>query len=104
MRLAGTCSRYSNSAMPQLITAATYQAFPFRLLRCPYQAKVMKMLERISRPTVLSRIGMRSSPRSPGFAVSGGRGVGQPAGHLGGDLVVGHDRRDPQRVLDRAGV
>src|SRR5690606_29736848 len=44
MRLAGTCSRYSNSAIPQLTSAAVYQGEDARFLRCPYQANVMKPL------------------------------------------------------------
>src|SRR6478609_3874365 len=48
MRLAGTCSRYSNSAMPQLASAATIQGRPDRFFRCAYQAKVMNTLDRTS--------------------------------------------------------
>ena len=33
--------RYSNSAIPQLTSAATYQGEDARFLRCPYQANVM---------------------------------------------------------------
>src|SRR3954464_9980535 len=54
MRLAGTCSRYSNSAMPQLASAATYQARPERFFRWAYQAKVMNTFESTSRPVALS--------------------------------------------------
>src|SRR4051812_27770822 len=54
MRLAGTCSRYSARAMPQLTSAAMYQGEVARFFRCPYQAKVMKMLEPISSSTVCS--------------------------------------------------
>src|SRR2546421_6201039 len=48
MRFAGTCSRYSKNAMPQLTSAATYQGRTTRLLRCAYQAKVMKTFEPMS--------------------------------------------------------
>src|SRR6185369_1623671 len=48
IRLAGTCSRYSNSAMPQLASAATHQARPCMLRRCAYQAKVMKRFDAAS--------------------------------------------------------
>jgi hypothetical protein len=43
-RLAGTASQYSKNAMPQLemITSGSETSLN---LRCPYQAKVMKMLE-----------------------------------------------------------
>ena len=34
--------------MPQLSSAATYQGEPWRFFRCPYQAKVMKMLDSTS--------------------------------------------------------
>src|SRR6185295_14675711 len=46
--LAGTCSRYSNSAMPQLASAATHQARPCMLRKCAYQAKVMKRFDAAS--------------------------------------------------------
>src|SRR6267142_833284 len=48
MRLAGTCSRYSNSAIPQLMIAATYHGRSARLRRCAYHAMVMKTFEQIS--------------------------------------------------------
>src|SRR5688572_3211678 len=48
MRLAGTCSRYSKSAMPQLTSAAIHHGFAESSRRCAYQAKVMKMLEATS--------------------------------------------------------
>src|SRR5258706_14144270 len=48
MRLAGTCSRYSASAMPQLISAAMYQGAVARFFRWPYQAMVMKTLDATS--------------------------------------------------------
>ena len=52
MRLAGTCSRYSNSAMPQLTSAATIQGFWFRCLRCAYHANVMNTFDSVSSTTV----------------------------------------------------
>src|SRR3954471_23598493 len=58
MRLAGTCSRYSASAMPQLTKAATYQGAVARFFRWPYQARVMNTLEAISSSTVCSEKGM----------------------------------------------
>src|ERR1700722_10390899 len=54
MRFAGTCSRYSNRAMPQLTSAAMTHGRVFSSFRCPYQAKVMKTFDRHSRPTVCS--------------------------------------------------
>src|SRR5258706_545335 len=54
MRFAGTWSRYSNSAIAQLTSAATYQALPRRSLRCAYQANVMKTFEQVSSPAVTS--------------------------------------------------
>ena len=54
MRLAGTCSRYSNSAMPQLTSAAMYQGLSARFFRWPYQAKVMKTFEATSSTIVCS--------------------------------------------------
>src|SRR5678815_3726245 len=52
MRLAGTWSRYSKSAMPQLASAASHHARCERFRRCAYQANVMKMFESTSRPAV----------------------------------------------------
>src|SRR5688500_8839950 len=54
MRFAGTWSRYSKNAMPQLATAAQYHGFEFQFFKCAYQAKVMKALEQISNTTVLT--------------------------------------------------
>src|SRR5262245_15142155 len=47
MRLAGTCTRYSKKAMPQLIRITTGRATS-RKRRWPYQASVMKAFETIS--------------------------------------------------------
>jgi hypothetical protein len=44
--------QYSKKAMPQLTRMAIHTGESFMFRRCPYQAKVMKMLERQSRPTV----------------------------------------------------
>src|SRR5690348_12340793 len=76
MRLAGTCSRYSNSAMPQLASAAMNQGLPERFLRCAYQAKVMNTFDRMSRPVAAS-VGDRFS----GMGVLEGV-FGQPGGCL----------------------
>src|SRR5690606_4709696 len=54
MRLAGTCSRYSNSAMPQLTNAAIIQGFWLSSFRCAYHAKVIKILLQKSKPTVMN--------------------------------------------------
>src|SRR5678809_1412324 len=48
MRLAGTCRRYSKSAMPQLAIAAIHQGLAERSFRCAYHAKVMNTLEATS--------------------------------------------------------
>src|SRR5258706_4252600 len=50
MRLAGTISRYSNSAIPQLASAAIHQGLAESSFRCAYQAKVMKTFDANSRP------------------------------------------------------
>src|SRR3954464_11385250 len=52
MRLAGTCSRYSKSAIPQLANAATYHGRDDKLRRWAYQANVMKTFEAMRRQTV----------------------------------------------------
>src|SRR5690242_17173466 len=49
MRLAGTCSRYSKRAMPQLASAAIHQGLAESSFRCAYHAKVMNTLEATSR-------------------------------------------------------
>src|SRR5512146_629372 len=54
MRLAGTCSRYSNKAMPHEARAAMNHGLPARFLRCAYQANVMNTLERASNPMAAS--------------------------------------------------
>src|SRR5690349_10710023 len=80
MRLAGTCSRYSNRAMPQLIRAAMYQARLFRLFRCPYQAKVMKMFDSTSRPAVWKKTGICMLVEAfDGLVGNGGEKVGGAA-------------------------
>src|SRR5690242_13005357 len=56
MRLAGTCSRYSKSAIPQLTSAATYHGLARRFLRCAYQANVMNTFEHVSSTIVVSAI------------------------------------------------
>src|ERR1700688_3285717 len=80
MRLAGTCSRYSKNAMPQLRIAARYHGRSPRLRRCAYQAKVMNTLERTSSATVCATtvlIGARPGgaprrQRAAGGIVAGG--------------------------------
>ena len=57
MRLAGTCSRYSASAMPQLTSAARYQGAVAMFLRWPYQAIVMKALDAMSSSTACNENG-----------------------------------------------
>src|SRR5690606_21371852 len=65
MRLAGTCSRYSNRATPQLARAAMIQGLARSSLRWAYQAKVMKTLLRVSMRMVrpASRMGHRDRER-----------------------------------------
>src|SRR5262245_39357193 len=75
MRLAGTCSRYSKSAMPQLTIAAMYHARVLRFLRCAYQANVMKTFEQISSPTVVPMTRISSLQLSNAFAHA--RGLGE---------------------------
>src|ERR1700682_4130636 len=54
MRFAGTCSRYSNSAIPQLTVAAIHHGLDCMVRRCPYQANVMSRLEPMRRIAALS--------------------------------------------------
>src|SRR5271166_179204 len=55
MRLAGTWKQYSANAISQLMTMTLNKGVS-RYFRWPYQAKVMKILERVSRTTVVMRI------------------------------------------------
>src|SRR6187397_1902227 len=77
MRLAGTCSTYSKSAMPQLTTAARYQGVVSRCFRCPYQATVMKRFDATSNVMVSATVwagNMRnSSVNSRAFRLSHAR-------------------------------
>jgi hypothetical protein len=50
-RLAGTINMYSNKAMPQLMSIAFYNGNEV-FFKLPYQAKVIKMLEAVSRSIV----------------------------------------------------
>src|SRR5215207_3620950 len=50
MRLAGTCSRYSNNAIPQLTSAATTHGRPECFFRCAYQANVMNTFDSVNKP------------------------------------------------------
>src|SRR5688572_13193306 len=68
MRLAGTCSRYSASAMPQLTKAAMYQGAVARFFRWPYQAMVMNTLEATSSRMVCSGKGMEESAAMDGLS------------------------------------
>ncbi len=56
MRLAGTCSRYSKNAMPQLAATATRSGLARRFLRCAYHANVMKTFEQTSSPAVVATV------------------------------------------------
>jgi hypothetical protein len=51
MRFAGTWKQYSTKAIPQL-TRITIHKGESLYLRCPYQAKVMKMFEIVSNKIV----------------------------------------------------
>src|SRR3954454_14263707 len=59
MRLAGTCSKYSKSAMPQLASAATYHGFEARFFKCAYHANVIKTLDAASSNVVLRTADMQ---------------------------------------------
>src|ERR1700730_5624579 len=67
MRLAGTWKQYSKKAMPQL-ARMTFQSASLRYFRWPYQAKVMKIFEMVSRRTVRIVgfvLGVNSNVQSP---------------------------------------
>jgi hypothetical protein len=46
--------KYSNSALPRLISVAIYHGDWVKFLKCPYQEKVMNTLEAISSSMVSS--------------------------------------------------
>src|ERR1700719_3108715 len=55
MRLAGTWKQYSANAVSQLITM-TLNSGAWRYFRCPYQAKVMKMLDSVRSRIVVMQV------------------------------------------------
>src|SRR5580704_5456953 len=55
IRFAGTWKQYSKKAIPQL-TRMTFQSAEVRYFKWPYQAKVMKMFEMVSRTIVRTRV------------------------------------------------
>src|SRR3954452_1072170 len=75
MRLAGTMKQYSTNAIDQLTRMASHSA-DCLYLRCPYHAKVMKMLEIVSRMAVFMPAdigiggGQRAGGRRPGETAS----------------------------------
>src|SRR5579862_3160501 len=100
MRFPGTCSRYSNNAMPQLTSAATHQGFAGSSFRCAYQAKVMKMFDMNNRPAAAA-IGGNCMSGDP-FHVLGAAGSQQFArGAAPGDDDV---RRDFGQRLEHEGA
>jgi hypothetical protein len=56
MRLAGTCSRYSKRAMPQLASAAIHHGEDCRCFRWPYHANVMKRFDAASSVAVAATV------------------------------------------------
>lgn len=58
MRFAGTWTRYSNSAIAQLTSAAISQGCDFVFFKCPYYAKVIKTFEIVSRTMAVSILDM----------------------------------------------
>src|SRR6266576_1929632 len=65
MRLAGTCSRYSKSAIPQLANAATYHGRDDKLRRWAYHANVMKTFEAMRRQTVMTIVRIVADGNAP---------------------------------------
>src|SRR3954466_1613662 len=66
IRFAGTCNRYSNSAMPQLASATTYHEEPsLKNFRWPYQATVMNTFEATRSRMVCSDRGMAEKLMEP---------------------------------------
>src|SRR5436305_7270311 len=100
MRLAGTCSRYSKSAIPQLANAATYHGRDDKLRRWAYQANVMKTFEAMRRQTVTTIVrieadGNASAPAGRGKAIRGWQSPSRrqsatqvPLGRRQGELIL----------------
>ena len=57
MRFAGTCNKYSNSAMSKLISAAIHHGLLARFFRGPYHATIMKRLGSTSNAADCIQIG-----------------------------------------------
>src|SRR3954468_888967 len=98
MRLAGTCSRYSKSAIPQLANAATYHGRDDKLRRWAYQANVMKTFEAMRRQTVTTIVRIDADGNAPrrGDAVAADD-------HCRGDFQrkpVASARRQRELILD----
>src|SRR4029078_10138868 len=91
MRLAGTCNRYSNRAMSQLMIAATYHGLSRKLRRWAYHANVMNTFEQVSRATVTS---VTSIGRLLHGAAADGAGQ-RRVGDRDEQLAIGH--RDGER-------
>src|SRR5688572_28062495 len=66
MRLAGTWTRYSKSAMPQDASAAIHHGLSLRCFRWAYHAKVMKTLAIASMTTVTATGCERMDTGGPG--------------------------------------
>src|SRR6478736_3397109 len=62
MRLAGTIRQYSKKAMPQEMRIVIQSGLSWRYFKCPYQAKVMKIFERLRR-TMVVMTGLPPDPR-----------------------------------------
>jgi hypothetical protein len=58
--LPGTCSKYSNSAIPQLTSAAMIHGRVSSVRKWPYHAKVMKTFDADSRTMVRAGAGIDS--------------------------------------------
>ena len=69
-RLAGTARQYSKKAMPQLDQNGEEQRRGL-VFRCPYQAKVMKMLERVR--STIGAIQRSKVPAAASYASMAGR-------------------------------
>src|SRR6266853_4589953 len=83
MRFAGTWKQYSAKAMSQLMRM-TLNSGAWRYFRCPYHAKVMKMLERVRSRIVVMRICCLILGAVCTLSVSGATGVSPVQRQSGG--------------------
>src|SRR5215213_631770 len=103
MRLAGTCSRYSNRAMPQLTTAARYHGRSARFWRCAYHANVMNTFEQSSSSAAWTMTSVLIGPPGTKLGIHGAPDPRHQFGN-GGHVGVGGAEVDDAGAEQEAAV